>query len=238
MLRLVGLIALSIFANVSRAELIQLELDGEVVPSPGTRWRDTRPVPNTLHGVIVVDSTAFASRDLDFEMHDPPVGMRLDSYHFVDVPVVSISVATDGWKLWKNAPGLKLTFAGDNPSRQGLGGYFAYFQGNDSASQSLLLNYDVSPGLTASQARFHNDVLANLLLNPGRFVAGTYQLSGPWGDIAGTLDVRVRAIPQSPPFWVWLTGLVALIVHRGLSIGRSPLVWDQTTLAGMLPSPR
>jgi hypothetical protein len=230
MLRLVGLVALSIVCIVARAEMIHLEMAGEVLPSPGTRWQGPGPVPTTLHGVIVIDSSAFSSRDLDFEMHDPPVGMRLDSYRFVDVPVVSISVTTDGSQLWRDAPGLKLTFAGDNPSRQGLGGYFAYLGGNDSASQSLLLNYDVSPGLTSGQAQLHDDVLANLLLTPGRFVASTYQLSGSWGDIAGTLEVRVEAIPQSPPFW-WFAGLVALIVHRGLRVRRSSSVWDRTSLA-------
>jgi hypothetical protein len=238
MLRLFGLLALAIYSNVAYAALIHLELDGEVLRSPGTRWQAPGPVPDTVHGVIDVDTAAFSSRDLDFEMHDPPVGMRLDSYRFVDVPVVSISITIDGSQLWRDAPGLKITFAGDNPSNQGLGGYFAYLAGNDSASQSLLLNYDMFPGLTAEQAQLDNDVLANLLLNPGRSVTGTYELSGSWGDIAGTLDLHVGVIPQSPPFCAWIAGLFALIVHRGLSMRRSSSLWDATWLARTPPGPR
>jgi hypothetical protein len=213
-LRLLTVLVLSVVAHAVRAELIQLDLSGAVIPSPGTRWQKPGPVPDTVHGVIVVDSAVFSSRDLDFEKHDPSVGMRLDSYRFIDVPVMSISLATDRSALWNDAAGLTLTFAGDNPSRQGLGGYFAYIQGNDATGQSLLLNYDASPGLTEGQAQLHNDVLANLLLNPGRFPAGTYRLSGAWGDIVGTMDVRAGSVPQSAPLWAWLTGLVALIVHR------------------------
>jgi len=216
--RVIAALALALSANASVAELIQLDLHGEVIPSAGTRWHNPGPLPHSFHGAIVIDSMVFSSRDLDFKEHDATVGARLDNYRFADVAVVSISIVTDGTVLWNDPEGMALTFEGDNPSRQGLGGYFASIDGEDSAHQSLLLNYDTFPGLTASQAQSHNDVLANLMLSPRRFVAGTYQFTGAWGELAGTLEIGAAAIPEPMPVWALLCGLIALITHRASSM--------------------
>jgi hypothetical protein len=209
-LRLVVVLVLTSLSNASFGRIIRLDLSGEVIQAAGTLWRGPGPVPQSFHGTIVIDSRLFGSRDIHFEELDPKIGPRLESYRFVDVDVPSLSIVADGSALWSSPSGLTLTFAGDNASARGLGGYFSYIGGKNSAGQSVLLNYDTFPGLTEEQARSQGDVLANILLSGHPTAASTFRFILHQGQIAGPLDIRMVAIPEPAAIRVFLAGLITL----------------------------
>jgi hypothetical protein len=208
--RLAALVVLLIVSNVCAAAFLRLDFRGPVLQEAGTVWLGPGPVPESFEASVVIDTQLFSSRQLIFADYQTGVGPRLDSYTFHDVEVASIVVLADGEPLWTDPEGLTLTFRGDNPSLQGLGGYFAGFEGTNPAGRSFHVTYDSFPGLTSGQTLLHGDSLANILAGQQGFVASLSRFSGDWGVIAGTPQMQVAIVPEPAMVWLSLTGLVAL----------------------------
>jgi hypothetical protein len=211
-LRMVAVLALLSVSHAAVAKLIELEISGSVIAAAGTHWVGPGPTPRSMQGSIIIDSMAFASREVSFVERDPSVGPRLDTYRFEGVRVNSIAIKADGSELLSEPKGLTLTFSGDNPTVHGLGGYFAFAGGHNSADESLSLSYDSLPGLTEAQANDGGDVLGNVL-DTEQFVPGSYQIQGAWGVIAGSLFMQVAAIPEPSAVLALLIGLMAIAFH-------------------------